>query len=196
MAEPAPTTNEPTIEADPELTTDDSDSTLGDDVSRYTASLTSSIERYPIENNRRYERIPTDSQTPNQMDSFAYSSTDIMRKLSIARLPCARKGINRSRAELDRLDLTHQKLKILLDEKLLLCPVENPGRVLDVGTGTGIWAIEYGTVPLTMQKPESLDSFGVQGTSTLTPTYWGLILARLNHPGNENSAALMKNIRD
>ncbi|KAL8805224.1 MAG: hypothetical protein Q9182_002099 [Xanthomendoza sp. 2 TL-2023] len=47
-------------------------------------------------------------------------------------------------AELDRLDLTHQKLKIVLEDRLLLCPVQNPGRVLDVGTGTGIWAIEYG----------------------------------------------------
>ncbi|KAI4245671.1 MAG: hypothetical protein LQ352_006528 [Teloschistes flavicans] len=47
-------------------------------------------------------------------------------------------------AELDRLDLTHQKLRILLDQKLLLCPVTNPKSVLDVGTGTGIWAIEYG----------------------------------------------------
>ncbi|KAL9639698.1 MAG: hypothetical protein Q9204_000988 [Flavoplaca sp. TL-2023a] len=137
MAEPAPTTNEPTIEADPELTTDDSDSTLGDDVSRYTASLTSSIERYPIENNRRYERIPTDSQTPNQVDSFAYPSTDIM----LTRTDVSYVMPN-DEAELDRLDLTHQKLKILLDEKLLLCPVQNPGRVLDVGTGTGIWAIE------------------------------------------------------
>ncbi|KAL9002935.1 MAG: hypothetical protein Q9188_004172 [Gyalolechia gomerana] len=40
-------------------------------------------------------------------------------------------------AEADRLDITHQKLRILLDNKLLLCPVENPRRVLDVGTGTG-----------------------------------------------------------
>ncbi|KAL8999369.1 MAG: hypothetical protein Q9169_001795 [Polycauliona sp. 2 TL-2023] len=55
---PAPATNEPTIEADPELSTNDSDSTLGDDVSRYTASLTSSIERYPVENNRRYHAVP------------------------------------------------------------------------------------------------------------------------------------------
>jgi SAM-dependent methyltransferase len=31
----------------------------------------------------------------------------------------------------------------LLDEKLFLAPLsENPGRVLDVGTGTGIWAID------------------------------------------------------
>ncbi|KAL8971102.1 MAG: hypothetical protein Q9183_001215 [Haloplaca sp. 2 TL-2023] len=47
-------------------------------------------------------------------------------------------------AELDRLDLTHQKLRIVLGQKLLLCPVTKPERVLDVGTGTGIWAIEYG----------------------------------------------------
>ncbi|KAL9597322.1 MAG: hypothetical protein Q9179_004308 [Wetmoreana sp. 5 TL-2023] len=47
-------------------------------------------------------------------------------------------------AELDRLDLTHQKLRILLNDRLLLCPVKNPERILDVGTGTGIWAIEYG----------------------------------------------------
>ncbi|KAL8958460.1 MAG: hypothetical protein Q9193_004490, partial [Seirophora villosa] len=46
-------------------------------------------------------------------------------------------------AELDRLDVTHQKIRILLDDKLLLCPVRDPKRVLDVGTGTGIWAIEY-----------------------------------------------------
>ncbi|CAL8574501.1 hypothetical protein XPA_000459 [Xanthoria parietina] len=115
MADPRPTTNEPAIEADPELTTDESDSTLGDDVSCYTASLTSSIQRYPVENNRRYHAYKDGSYIlPND------------------------------EAELDRLDVTHQKLKILLQDKLLRCPVQNPGRVLDVGTGTGIWAIEYG----------------------------------------------------
>ncbi|KAL8952043.1 MAG: hypothetical protein Q9222_002030 [Ikaeria aurantiellina] len=46
--------------------------------------------------------------------------------------------------ELDRLDITHQKLKILLDNKLLLCPINKPESVLDIGTGTGIWAIEFG----------------------------------------------------
>ncbi|KAL8741174.1 MAG: hypothetical protein Q9190_006189, partial [Brigantiaea leucoxantha] len=51
-------------------------------------------------------------------------------------------------AELDRLDITHQKLRLLLDNKLLLCPVDKPERVLDIGTGTGIWAIELGSVVL------------------------------------------------
>ncbi|KAI4227821.1 MAG: hypothetical protein L6R36_002115 [Xanthoria steineri] len=103
MADPAPPANEPAIEADPE------DGPVRS--SRYTASLTSSIQRYPVENNRR---------------------TDVSYVLP------------NDEAELDRLDVTHQKLKILLQDKLLRCPVRNPGRVLDVGTGTGIWAIEYG----------------------------------------------------
>ncbi|KAL9055906.1 MAG: hypothetical protein Q9206_002956 [Seirophora lacunosa] len=95
MAAAAPSTgNEPVIEADPELTNEESDSTLGDDV--YHAYKDGSYV------------MPNDE------------------------------------AELDRLDVTHQKLRILLDDKLLLCPIRDPKRVLDVGTGTGIWAIEYG----------------------------------------------------
>lgn len=33
---------------------------------------------------------------------------------------------------------------MLLKGKLGLAPVENPQSVLDIGTGTGIWAIEFG----------------------------------------------------
>jgi ribosomal protein L11 methylase PrmA len=33
----------------------------------------------------------------------------------------------------------------MLDDKLHLAPIgENPQRILDVGTGTGIWAIDMG----------------------------------------------------
>ncbi|CAO1599178.1 hypothetical protein XANCAGTX0491_002918 [Xanthoria calcicola] len=150
MAEPAPPTNEP------DLTTDESDSALGDDVSRYTASLTSSIQRYPVENNRRYHitrklsiasplcsRISTDRSRPEdtRTDVCKITGPSI---ISADKLPNPAYVLPNDEAELDRLDVTHQKLKILLQDKLLRCPVRNPGRVLDVGTGTGIWAIEYG----------------------------------------------------
>ena len=49
------------------------------------------------------------------------------------------------KSELDRLDLTHQMIRITMGNKLFFSPLgENIERVLDVGTGTGIWAIEMG----------------------------------------------------
>lgn len=46
--------------------------------------------------------------------------------------------------ELDRLDFQHHLYYIRLEGKLFLAPISNsPQNVLDVGTGTGIWAIEF-----------------------------------------------------
>jgi SAM-dependent methyltransferase len=46
--------------------------------------------------------------------------------------------------ELDRLDLQHHLYYIRLEGKLFLAPISNsPQNVLDVGIGTGIWAIEF-----------------------------------------------------
>ena len=102
------------IEADPDLL-DASDSTLGDEASRYTASLTSSIERYPIENGRRYHAFKDGNYVmPND------------------------------ESELDRLDLMHQMLRVTMRNQLFLAPLDKEiANILDVGTGTGIWAIEY-----------------------------------------------------
>ncbi|KAF9872793.1 UMTA protein [Colletotrichum karsti] len=42
------------------------------------------------------------------------------------------------------LELEHYWETLLLGDKLFLAPLrENPGKVLDVGTGTGIWAIDF-----------------------------------------------------
>ena len=106
---------EEVIEADPDFF-DTSDSTLGDDVSRYTASLTSSIERYPVENGRRYHAFKDGSYVMPNDDT-----------------------------ELDRLDLMHQLIRITMRNQLHFAPIgEGNPKVLDVGTGTGIWAIEMG----------------------------------------------------
>lgn len=45
--------------------------------------------------------------------------------------------------ELERIDMNHAKLLVLLDKKLFLAPINpNPQRILDLGTGTGLWAME------------------------------------------------------
>lgn len=46
--------------------------------------------------------------------------------------------------ELNRLDMQHKMWSITLDEKLHLAPIgPNPQNVLDIATGTGIWAIDF-----------------------------------------------------
>lgn len=45
------------------------------------------------------------------------------------------------------IDLQHHMFLLTFDNKLCLCPIPQDKqlhRVLDVGTGTGIWAIDFG----------------------------------------------------
>lgn len=46
--------------------------------------------------------------------------------------------------EQDRLDLLHHVFRLCLDGGLCRTKLESPQKILDVGTGTGIWAIESG----------------------------------------------------
>ncbi|KAL5345672.1 hypothetical protein ACLOAV_009426 [Pseudogymnoascus australis] len=46
-------------------------------------------------------------------------------------------------AELNRIDLKHRMYGLLMEEKLLLAPIgTNPERILDLGTGSGLWALD------------------------------------------------------
>ncbi|KAJ9270770.1 hypothetical protein DTO212C5_3267 [Paecilomyces variotii] len=90
------------------------DESYEDRLSAYSASLTSSVTNYRHENGRRYH---------------AYDD--------------GRYLLPNDEHEQDRLDIHHALCKQILDGKLLLAPIENPQRVLDLGTGTGIWAIEF-----------------------------------------------------
>ncbi|KMU72494.1 UMTA protein [Coccidioides immitis RMSCC 3703] len=93
----------------------DSDSAYGDDSGSEYTSLKSSITNYRYENGRRYHAF----------HAGAYW------------------GPNDEKA-IDHLDIGHHVFSVMLHGKLYLAPIpENPQRVLDVGTGTGIWAIEF-----------------------------------------------------
>ncbi|ETS88219.1 hypothetical protein PFICI_02047 [Pestalotiopsis fici W106-1] len=52
--------------------------------------------------------------------------------------------------EQDRLDFQHRALTILIDERLHAAPLKNPKYVMDIATGTGIWAMDFA-----QQYPES-----------------------------------------
>lgn len=103
------------IDVDPDFGLD-ADSALGDGsaINSSTASLNSSILNYREVHGRTYQ---------NFKDAEYWAPND--------------------EAQNDGLDLHHHMMYLLHDNKLNLAPVENPQAVLDIGTGTGIWAMDF-----------------------------------------------------
>ncbi|OSS50807.1 hypothetical protein B5807_04578 [Epicoccum nigrum] len=95
--------------------TEDNDSTYNEDDASETTSLKSAILNYKYRNGRRYHAYKEGSYWgPNDED------------------------------QADQLDIFHHISLLVLDGELHLAPIpENPMRVLDLGTGTGIWAIDF-----------------------------------------------------
>lgn len=113
-------TNSESIAVEPYLEAsnygEEPDSAYGAEVGSYTTSLASSITDYKVENNRRYHAY--------KEGSYVYPNDD---------------------KENDRLDIMHKLTEVSLGGTLNLAPVPaKPQRILDIGTGTGIWAIEMG----------------------------------------------------
>lgn len=85
------------------------------DTSSYTASLLSDVKDYTYENGRRYHSY--------REGHYVLPNDD---------------------QEQDRQDLLHHVRNLVLNGSLFCAPVgENAQRVLDIGTGTGIWAIDF-----------------------------------------------------
>ncbi|KAA8910599.1 S-adenosyl-L-methionine-dependent methyltransferase [Sphaerosporella brunnea] len=91
-----------------------------------TFSVTSSIYDYRYENGRTYHRYKD--------GAYLLPNDEI---------------------EKDRLDIVHHIYLIMLGGRLTLAPIDNPTRILDVGTGTGIWAISIAD-----HLPETCDIIG------------------------------------
>ena len=101
--------------ADNEPDTMEADLTFGEGSSTYTESLRSSLLEFIKENGRGYHK---------------YAEGKYI-------LP-------EDAREQDRLDMQHELFLITFDRKLSLAPIKTPiNDALDLGTGTGIWAIDF-----------------------------------------------------
>ncbi|KAF4812295.1 Secondary metabolism regulator LAE1 [Colletotrichum siamense] len=97
--------------------TDDDGNSVYERISSYSASLVSSAINYPVEYGRRYH-------------SF---------REGVYVLP-------NDNLEMERLNVSHNMVVRAIGDRLYLAPLEKEKthKILDVGTGTGIWAIEMG----------------------------------------------------
>ncbi|KAF2268107.1 S-adenosyl-L-methionine-dependent methyltransferase [Lojkania enalia] len=113
------TPSEPITQTSPipvEQDFDTSDSAYGDDddILSDTTSIPSTILRHRYENGRRYHKF---------REGEYWGPNDEQQN--------------------DQLDIAHHMFLILLDNKLHLAPISDPQKVLDLGCGTGIWAIDF-----------------------------------------------------
>ncbi|KAE9581906.1 hypothetical protein CGMCC3_g2110 [Colletotrichum fructicola] len=103
---------------------DDDSSELGDSIAssqQTTSSIASSIWNFQLENGRTYHRY--------KEKKYQYPNDE---------------------KETERLDLQHELCLLTLNRTLGLAPPNDENskvnRVLDLGTGTGLWAIDFGDV--------------------------------------------------
>ncbi|EHY53232.1 hypothetical protein HRR83_005921 [Exophiala dermatitidis] len=114
MPSPSPPRS-PAMQPDPNVEEEDDPGYDSASDQTATTSLNSSIFDWVYENGRRYHSYrPTQYVLPNDEE------------------------------EQERLDLTHHLFTLVLHGAYCLTPLENPQAILDVGTGTGIWAIDMG----------------------------------------------------
>ena len=53
-------------------------------------------------------------------------------------------GLPRDEDEMERIDMAHEKYFLLLEHNRYRAPIsDDPKNVLDLGTGTGIWCVDF-----------------------------------------------------
>lgn len=58
-------------------------------------------------------------------------------------LTCCPMRPRHDQVEQERLDIHHEIMLLIAGGDLSKAPVKGPHKVLDLGTGTGIWAVDY-----------------------------------------------------
>lgn len=133
-----------------------------------SASLASSVRDYVFENNRRYHKYKEGSYLlPND------------------------------EPEQEREDMKHSMIVHLCGGKLHCAPISNPHKIIDLGTGTGIWAIDSKLArtgrgfPVGLQVAPSLTLVVAEqwATNILKPKSSALISVQCSQPGCHRTCA-------
>ncbi|KAJ2904580.1 S-adenosyl-L-methionine-dependent methyltransferase [Zalerion maritima] len=112
----------------------DHDSAIGDVTTSYEFHFrTSSSQHYDV--GESYS--PTTSSTGSIVSLSRRAFSDSSKKTEEPTT------VTRKDTEQERLDLQHQLFLLTFGNKLHLAPTEELHQVLDIGTGTGIWCIEF-----------------------------------------------------
>ena len=112
----------------------------GDDSVSQTFSLRSSITDYIYENGRRYNSYQAGKYWYVSTVTTQYSLQPMCFHLTDASIS---RGPN-DEVHQESLDITHHVFRLTINGDLFIAPVgPEPQRVLDLGTGTGIWAVQF-----------------------------------------------------
>ena len=103
-----------------------------------TASLASSIDEYIFENGGLLAISPTTLGNEREL-----TSTHVLGRRYHSYYGSDKNLHPTDEREKDRLDLHHEIFLQLLEGELYKAPIgQHPQQILDIGTGTGIWAID------------------------------------------------------
>ncbi|KLJ13205.1 hypothetical protein EMPG_11859 [Blastomyces silverae] len=106
-----------------------------------TSSIASTVFNYRNENGRRYHGLKD--------GAYFLVRGFTLHPIYLPYIPAVRELTYHThqpndKREQDRMDLLHVIYRRVLDRRLCCAPIKrNPGRVLDLGTGTGSWAVEF-----------------------------------------------------